>query len=149
MALPPLLLGAVKVTLAWALPGVAVPIVGAPGAVGLGVTLLLVAEAAPTPMALVAVTVKVYAVPLVRPATVTGLLVPVPVMLPGLEVAVYKVIGAPPLELGAVNHTAALTLPPTGTPMVGAPGTVPGVTLLLATDAGPVPTALVAVTVKV
>jgi hypothetical protein len=58
IALPPLLAGAVKATLALALPAVAVPIVGAPGTVD-GVTLLDAVEAAPTPSALVAVTVKV------------------------------------------------------------------------------------------
>jgi len=58
MALPPLLIGAVKATLAWALPAVAVPTVGAPGTVN-GVTLLEAAEAAPAPMVLVAFTVKV------------------------------------------------------------------------------------------
>ena len=39
-------------------------------------------------MLLVAVTLKVYGVPLVRPVTVTGLLDPLAVMLPGLEVTV-------------------------------------------------------------
>ena len=58
IALPPLLAGAVKVTLAWALPAVAVPMVGAPGVVA-GVTLFDAAEAAPVPTALVAVTVNV------------------------------------------------------------------------------------------
>ena len=59
IALPPLLPGAVKVTLAVASPGVAVPMVGAPGAVGTaGVALLDAAEAALVPMGLVAVTVK-------------------------------------------------------------------------------------------
>ena len=81
MALPPLLTGAVKVTLAAVvLPGVAAPIVGTPGtptgvalldaadAAGValldaadaaGVTLLDAADAALLPAALVAVTVKV------------------------------------------------------------------------------------------
>ena len=45
---------------------VAVPIVGAPGAVA-GVILLLAPLADPVPMLLVAVTVKVYAVPVVNP----------------------------------------------------------------------------------
>ena len=78
IALPPLLAGAVKVTDACALPPVAVPIVGAPGTVA-GVTLLDAADAAPVPTALVAVTVKVYAVPLVSPVTVIGEAEPVPV----------------------------------------------------------------------
>ena len=51
-----------------------------------GVTLLDAAEAALVPMALVAVTVKVYAVPLVKPVTVNGLAAPVAVNPPGDEV---------------------------------------------------------------
>ena len=50
MALPPLLVGAVKLTLAVALPSVAVPMVGAPGAPA-GVTLLDAAESALIPPA--------------------------------------------------------------------------------------------------
>jgi hypothetical protein len=56
------------------------------------------------------------------------------------------------LLAGAVKVTVALALPAVAVPMVGAPGTVAlatGVTLLEAADAGPVPSALVAVTVKV
>ncbi len=53
-----------------------------------GVTLLLAALAGPVPAALVAVTVKVYATPVVRPVTVIGEDDPVAVMPPGLEVAV-------------------------------------------------------------
>ena len=44
---------------------------GAPGA-PTGVTLFEAAEAGPVPIAFVAVTVKVYAVPLVRPVTMIG-----------------------------------------------------------------------------
>jgi hypothetical protein len=69
MGLPPSLTGGVKLTLACALPGVAVAAVGAPGTV-LGVTLLDALEGALDPAAFVAMTVKVYAVPLVRPVTV-------------------------------------------------------------------------------
>jgi hypothetical protein len=58
MAEPPLEAGAVKEIVAWPLPAVAVPMVGAPGTVA-GVTLSDAAEAAPAPMLLVAVTVKV------------------------------------------------------------------------------------------
>src|SRR5688572_9238134 len=124
--------------------------VGAPGTAP-GVTAFELAEAAPVPTALVAVTVKVYAVPLVRPVTVIDVhgAVQVPVRPPGDEVAVYAVIAAPPLEAGAVKATVACALPPVAVPMVGAPGTVAGVTLLDAADAAPVPIAFVAVTVKV
>jgi hypothetical protein len=59
-----------------------------------GVTLLLDALAGPVPVAFVAVTVNVYAVPVVKPETVIGEDVPVPVRPPGLEVTVYPVITA-------------------------------------------------------
>jgi ABC-type uncharacterized transport system permease subunit len=59
------------------------------------------------PLAFVAVTVKVYAVPLVSPVTVIGLAEPAPVKPPGLEVTVYPVIAEPPLLTGAVNVTVA------------------------------------------
>jgi len=53
------------------------------------------------------------------------------------------------LLAGAVKLTVALLFPAVAVPIVGAPGTVAGVTLLEAADAAPVPTPLVAVTVKV
>ena len=58
MTLPPVLPGAVKVTVACALPAVAVPIVGAVGTVA-GVTLFDAADGALEPMALLAFTVNV------------------------------------------------------------------------------------------
>ena len=69
---PPLDAGGVQVTVAEASPAVAVPMVGAPGFVTTtaGVTALEAPEGALVPSALVAVTVKVYVVPLVRPVTV-------------------------------------------------------------------------------
>ena len=76
-----------KLTVACPLPAVALPIVGAPGA-DAGVIEFDAADAAPVPALFVAVTVKVYAVPLVNPVTVMGLDVPVPVNPPGLEVTV-------------------------------------------------------------
>jgi hypothetical protein len=82
-----LLAGAVKLTIALLLPAVAVPMVGAPGTVA-GVTLLEAAEAAPVPTPLVAVTVKVYGVPLLSPLTVRGLPAPLPVTPPGVDVTV-------------------------------------------------------------
>ena len=51
-----------------------------------GVTAFDGAEAGPAPTALMAVTMKVYAVPLARPVTVIGEAEPVPLMPPGLEV---------------------------------------------------------------
>jgi hypothetical protein len=82
-----LLAGAVKLTVVLPFPAVAVPIVGAPGTVA-GVTLLEAADAAPVPTPLVAVTVKVYAVPLLSPLTARGLPAPLPVKLPGVDVTV-------------------------------------------------------------
>jgi hypothetical protein len=58
IAEPPVLAGAVKVTVACALPAVAVPMVGAPGTAD-GVTPLEAADAAPVPTAFVAVTANV------------------------------------------------------------------------------------------
>ena len=76
-----------KLTVACALPAVALTPVGAPGTVA-GVTLLEGDDAGLVPALLVAVTVNVYAVPLVSPVTVMGLLGPVPVSPPGLDVTV-------------------------------------------------------------
>ena len=57
MALPPVTVGAVKLTEAVALPATALTATGGPGTV-LGVTVLEGAEGAPVPALLVAVTVK-------------------------------------------------------------------------------------------
>jgi hypothetical protein len=54
----------------------------------MGITLFEATDAAPVPMVLVAVTVNVYAVPLVSPLTVTGLAVPALVIPPGFDVTV-------------------------------------------------------------
>jgi hypothetical protein len=89
-------------------------------------------------------------VPFVRPVTVIGVaVIAVAVMPLGLEVAVYNVIALPPLDTGAVKATVACVFPRVAVPIVGAPGSVAGVTGSEATDAGPVPTSFVAVTVKV
>jgi len=58
MGLPPLLAGAVKETVAWALPAVAAMPVGASGTVA-GVTLLDAADAGPSPREFVATIVNV------------------------------------------------------------------------------------------
>jgi hypothetical protein len=107
-------------------------------------------EAALVPAALVAVTVNVYGVPLVNPVTVHELVSVVQVKPPGLEVAVYPVMAAPPLEVDAVHDTTdwALAYEVADT-LVGALGTVAGIAEADAVEAGPVPAPLVAVTVKV
>ena len=140
-----MLAGAVNVTVACALPAVAVPIVGAPGTVA-GVTLFDAADGALVPTALVAVTVHVTAAPFVSPGTVMGDVAPDALCVS--HVAVYEVIAEPPLLAGAVKVTVACALPAVAVPIVGAPGTVAGVTVLDADDEGPVPTALVAVTLQ-
>ena len=84
---PPLPAGAPKLTVALLFPAVAVPMAGAPGKVA-GMTLLEAAEAVPVPTLFVAVTAKVYGVPLLSPLTTIGLLAPPPIKLPGLDVTV-------------------------------------------------------------
>ena len=64
----------------------ATPVAGTPNS--LGVTELEAAEATLVPALLVAVTVNVYAVPLVRPVKVNGLDVAIRVILPGVAVTV-------------------------------------------------------------
>jgi hypothetical protein len=86
---------------------------------------------------------------LVKPVITRGELAPVAVKLPGEEVTVYPVMALPPSEAGAVNATLAWALPAVATGLVGAPGTVLGVTAADATDAREFPAALVATTVKV
>jgi hypothetical protein len=65
----------------------------------------------------------VYAVPFVRPLTVIGEDVPVPVNPPGDEITVYPVIAPPPTLEGAVKVTDAEASPPVAVPIVGASGT--------------------------
>lgn len=81
---PPFELGALKVTVAWPLPRVAVPMVGASGTVA-GVTEFVVADGVLVPTAFVAVTVNVYEVPLVRPVITIGDEPPVAVKPPVLD----------------------------------------------------------------
>ena len=73
------------------------------------------------------------------------------VRLPGVEVAIYEVIGLPPVAEGARKKaTVACAFPAVAVTLVGASGTVgAGVTLLEAADGVPIPTAFVAFTVKV
>ena len=61
--------------------------------------------------------------PLVRPVTTIGLDEPEAVNPPGLDVTVYEVIDAPPVDAGAVNATEVCPLLAVAVPIVGAPGT--------------------------
>jgi hypothetical protein len=89
-----------------------------------GVTLLDAALHGPKPMTFCALTLKVYAVPVVSPLMVMGDDAAVPVMQPGVDVAVYPVIVAgTPAHAGAVNGTDTDVAEATVTvPTVGAPG---------------------------
>ena len=89
MALPPMSDGAVQETRAEALAAVAVTPVGLAGT-GAGVTGVEGSDAGPVPASLVALTVNVYGVPLVRPDTVqeSGPLVQPQVWVPSEAVTV-------------------------------------------------------------
>jgi hypothetical protein len=127
---PPLLTGAVQLTVAEVLPPVAVPIVGAPGATagGAGITVFEVAESAPTPLALTACTAKLYEVPLVRPVptelvALAGMPVMVLTTVVPLRTTISKlVIGEVPALAGAAKVTVAVVFPAVAVPMVGADG---------------------------
>jgi hypothetical protein len=69
-------------------PGRSVTVVNAYSDGAAGVAELLAEDAGDVPIALVAVTVNVYAVPVVKPLTVIGDDPPVPVTPPGLDVTV-------------------------------------------------------------
>jgi hypothetical protein len=143
---PPSFAGTVNATETVVLPRVAVPIVGASGTVA-GVTLFDAADKAPSPIAFVARTLHVTAVPFVKPVTTIGDAVPETLCVP--HVAVNPVIAEPPVLAGPVNAIDTVVLPRVAVPIVGAPGTVAGVTLFDAADDAPLPFTFVARTVQV
>jgi hypothetical protein len=88
IAAPPVVVGAFHDTTETPFaPEVAVTPVGAPGAAA-GTAGADAVEAVPVPDALVAVTVNVYATPLVRPSTTHEVVEVVQILPPGLEVTV-------------------------------------------------------------
>jgi hypothetical protein len=105
------------------------------------------------PIAFVAVTANVYAMPGCRPSKVKVppvACVSVFVMPSGVDVAVYEVTTEPLFESGAPKLTVALRLPvAVARTLVGAEGAPTVVIELEALDAEPVPAELVALTVKV
>ena len=128
---PPVDVDASNVTVAVANPAsVTGPVVATTLDGGLGSSIMVIspegADATEVPTAFVAVTVNVYLTPTVSP--LTGMApesdcVRVPVIPPGLDVAVYLVIAAPPFDVGAVNATVAVVVPVTvAAPITGAPG---------------------------
>lgn len=76
----------------------------------------------PVPAPLVALILNVYEVHAVNPETDTGDDAAVPVMFPGVEVAVYVVMVALPVSVGAVNVIEAFKPDAVAVPIVGAPG---------------------------
>ena len=109
IAAPPVEPGAVQETTDWPFAfDVALTDVGAPGTVE-GVAEAEAVEAEPVPDAFVAVTVNVYAVPLVRPVIVHGFTnrhdTGVCAVVEMNGVTAYPVIAAPPVLPGAVHET--------------------------------------------
>ena len=109
----------------------------------------------PNPAAFIAVTVKEYETPLVRPVMVVAVSAWAPVTTMwssgdelGEETTEYSVMGLPPVDDGASQLTAACPLVATAVTFKGASGTVKGVTVPDAEDGEPVPVAFSAVTVK-
>jgi hypothetical protein len=141
----PVPLGGVKATLTAVVLDIdTIPIVGGFGIV---VTEDDAPDAIDVLVALVAVTVNVYAVFPVNPDTVIGEVVPVPIKPSGLLVTIYPVIISVP-PLGAVKFTLiSLELNTVATPIIGAFGAV--ITEDDAPDDADVPPELVAVTVNV
>jgi hypothetical protein len=91
----------------------------------------------------VAVTVKTYAVPLVRPVTVQGEIAHVAVFPSGLDVAVKLAAGSP--VAAGVKVTVAEVLPAVAVPIVGASGAVAaaaGLAPAIAATASTVPEAI-------
>jgi hypothetical protein len=111
---------------------VAVTVVGAPAA-DCGVTAEEDDEATEFPISLVATTVNVYGVPLVRPVTThdKAFAAALHVNPPGEDMTVKPVSAAPPLFAGAVTETGAAPAVVTAADIdVGAFGAVAGITAL-------------------
>lgn len=114
---------AVYVTVADALPAVAVPIVGAPGPVPF-TTEFDAAEVAETPYPVIVETVNVYDVPSVNPLTDIGEPEPLPVIPPGLDVARYVAVPLPSYA-AAVNETFTTPFPAAAETPVGGSAYLP------------------------
>lgn len=148
MAAPPFDEGADHVTTADSLPGVADTSLGAVAVVA-GVTEAEAEDAAEFPTLLIALTVNVRAVPLVRSLNVAVRTLPTVCAEPEEGVTMYPVISAPPFESGADQFTTAEAFPAVADTPVGAPATVAGVTGDDAEEEGEFPKLFFATTVKV
>lgn len=141
---PPSDAGGSKLTVADALPRTADTFSGALGtAAGVADTN---ADSGPAPTALDAWIVNEYPVPFVSPDTTQGDVAQVEVVAPGRRVTVYPVIADPPSP-GAVNANDTWWSPAVADRALGIPGVVAGVAM--DEPAGPLPAALVAITVNV
>lgn len=112
------------------MPNTALTEVGAPGVVR-GVPEFEAAESTELPATLIATTVNVYAVPLVRPVTVHARVEArlVHVLPPGFEVTRYDVMAAPPVLDGEVQVSEIdWSETPTSSGFPGALGVVDGTT---------------------
>ena len=87
-----------------------------------GVAELLAALSGPVPAPLVALILKVYGVPIVKPETEIGDEPPLPVIQPGVETAVYAVIAVLPMSAEAVKDTLTVAPAAVAVPIVGALG---------------------------
>ncbi len=119
-----------------------------------GVTGLENWESGPVPAAFIAATLNVYAVPFVRPTIVSAVdgvskICGVCGAFPTYGVIMYAVMGDPPSLAGVFHTTVALEFPGDATTLVGAPGTVDGMTGLDGSDSRPTPAPLIAATLKV
>ena len=141
MAAPPLLAGAVKLTVAWASPAVAVPMVGDAGATVITVKVWLT-EGAGRKLALPAWAASIVQEPAVRNVNAPPLVIVQTLVVVALNVTVSEEV-ATAVSVGVVPKFCVPGLPKV---MVCKPL---GVTELEATDALPGPAALVAVTEKV
>jgi hypothetical protein len=144
---PPLAAGAAKLTKAAPFARRAERPVGGSGTVA-GVTAEEADDSPLLPTAFVACTVNVYAVPFAKPLTAHGAAEQVAPTPPGDAVTRYPVIAAPPLPVGAVHCTLADAFPRSAETLVGASGTVAGVTGADADDSALLPTAFATRTVK-
>jgi len=106
-------------------------------------------EAAPSPDAFTAATVKLYEVPFARPTTVHGDTALSHTTSPAALRTTNLETEAPPLLTGAVQDTTDCAFaPPVATTSDGTPGTVDGTAAAEESELEPVPDTLVAVTVN-
>lgn len=156
IVLPPLDEGADHVTVARALPAVALTLSGTPAALA-GTVDAEGSDGFPVPLAFVAVTVNVYESPFVRPPTLhlSGPLDHVQVCMPlagvveSAAVTVYFVMAFPPFTVGAVQLTCELASPEVAATFRGMPGYPKGVVPGEDGDGLLVPSTFVAVTLNV